>query len=183
MMPALGFCLNGIRWIFTFSHRYSTTVLSYIICVAHVHYQKPPCCLSCTRSLGSRSMRRVFYPLLSWWCRACGHRVVYCRPGFRLWYPCGPGLGLGFGAAFGLCRVSWVSLVSIRFSKCCMMSLMRFASPEGFLPNTSWLSCTPCASGVPSLITIRDSRFRTIFTPSIFTFVSSGLFHGFSRKT
>ena len=38
MMPALGFCPNGICCIFTFAHHYSTTVLRYIMCVAHVHY-------------------------------------------------------------------------------------------------------------------------------------------------
>ena len=68
---------------------------------------------------------------------------------------CGPGLGLGFGAGFGFLHVSWVSLVSIRFGNRCMLSLMRFASPEGFLPNTSWLSYVTSTSGVPSLIKIR----------------------------
>ena len=112
MMPVLGFYLSGICWIFTFAHHYSTTVLSYIICVAHVHYQKPPCCLSCTRSLGNRSIRRVFCPPLNWWCRVCGHRVVYCRPGFRFWYPLWTRLGSGFwGWLWPLpCQLGWLGI-------------------------------------------------------------------------
>ena len=87
---------------------------------------------------------------------------------------CGRGLVLGFAADFGLCPVSWVGLASIRLSKCCILSLMRFASPKGFAKHFL-PSCITLPSGVPSLITLHDSRFRTIFTPSICTPVSSAL--------
>ena len=56
----------------------------------------------------------------------------------------------------------------------------RLASSADNWPNTVWLLVTTSPTGVPSLTTIGDSRFRTIFTPT--SLVAEGMSHRHAGK-